>query len=329
MKCNFKKTLLACVALSASAAVLADDDGLTIYGKLDNAVERIQIAGERVTRLQSSGSYLGFTGKESLGDGLKVGFLLESNFQSDNGATSEDAFFNNGAEVFLESEAGTLRLGRYFNPSYYAVADRVSLHHGDSGVSLDWLYAGVENDSNRVGYKSPEWGGLTVEGAISLHEDNADLPRKNAYDLALNYDVGNWSFGAGYGKWDVAKQWALRATWSDGPWTVAAYHQRSQEWDAMAYAVTPDDGKRNVTRVALSYAWEGSDVHANFGRANGPQGQHAKQWTLGYNYHLSQRTKLYALYTTISNHNGASYGIDGMQANDQLKAVSIGVRHLF
>lgn len=330
MKLIAQKTGWALALMALCTAAVAQESSLTIYGKLDNSIESVKVDGQRVSRLNSNGSYFGFTGEEDVGDGLKVGFLMESSFSSDDGSTSA-AFFNNGTEIYVEGGLGKLRMGRFYNPSYYAIADPVSLHNGDAGVSLDLLYAGVENDTNRIGYKSPELGGLTVETSVSLHEKSEEKLGKNAYDLALNYEAGNWSFGAGYGKWAQAKQWALRATWSDGPWTVSGYHQHSKNWadNYDVYAVTPDGGKHNVTRIAVAYAWDSSDVHVNVGRANGPQSARANQWTVGYNYHLSKRTKLYALYTSLSNKHGASYGVEGMEANSKLKAVSVGVRHLF
>ena len=331
MKLFTKTACIAAGLMALSAGAAAQESSLSIYGKLDNSIESVKVDGQRVSRLNSNGSYFGFTGEEDLGQGLKVGFLMESSFRSDDGSTSPYAFFNNGTEIYVESSLGKLRMGRYYNPSYYAIADPVSLHNGDAGVSLDLLYAGVENDSNRIGYKSPELGGLTIETSVSLHEKDEDKLGKNAYDLALNYEAGNWAFGAGYGKWAQAKQWALRATWSDGPWTISGYHQRSKDWanNYDVYAVTPGGGKHNVTRIAVAYAWDSSDVNVNFGRANGPQSASAKQWTVGYNYHLSKRTKLYALYSSLSNKHGASYGFEDMAENSKLKAVSVGVRHLF
>ena len=331
MKLRTKKTCVALGLLALSAGAMAQDSNLSIYGKIDNTIESVKVDSQRVSRLNSNGSYIGFTGEEDLGNGLKVGFLLENSFHSDDGSNNPNAFFNNGSEIFVESGVGTLRMGRYFNPSYYAIADPVSMHNGDAGISLDLLYAGVENDSNRIGYKTPDLGGFTAEGSVSLHEKNADIPNKNAYDLALNYEAGNWSFGAGYGKWAEAKQWALRATWSDGPWTISGYHQRSEDWaqNYDDYSVTLGGGKHKVSRIAVAYAWESSDVHLNFGRANGPQSASANQWTVAYNYHLSKRTKLYALYTSLTNKNGASYGFEDMGANSKLKALSVGVRHLF
>lgn len=331
MKLGTTKTCVACGLLALSATAMAQESSVTIYGRVDTSLESVKVDGQRISRVHSNGSYIGFTGEEDLGHGLKVGFLMESSFHSDDGTTDPYAFFNNGTEIYLEGSAGTLRMGRYFNPSYYAIASPVSLHNEDAGVSLDLLYAGVENDSNRIGYKTPELAGLTLETSVSFHEKAEEKLGKKAYDLALNYEAGNWSFGAGYGKWAEANQWALRATWSDGPWKISGYHQRSKDWDANydVYAVAPGDGKRNVSRIALTYAWDASDVHLNFGRANGPRSQSANQWTVGYNYHLSKRTKLYAHYTSLTNKNGASYGIDGMGENSKLRAMILGMRHLF
>lgn len=329
MKISLKKTLLACSVIALSSSALAEEDGVSIYGRIGTSIESIKIGKVRTHGLQSSGSNFGFIGSESLGGGVKVGFHLESGFNSDDGSNASPDFFDNRSELFVESDLGTLRMGRFYNPSYYAIADPVSLHNEDYGITADKLYAGVENPNNRLAYRSPDLGGVVLESSVSLHENNPDIPNKNAYDFAATYEVGNWSFGAGWGKWAEAKQFALRATWSEGPWTLSGYHQRSENWNALDYIVQPSDGKRNVSRVALVYAVGDGDWNANFGRANGPSGQSAVQWTVGYNYHLSKRTKLYAFYTAIQNKNGANYGEAGMLPDEDLKAVTVGIRHHF
>lgn len=329
MQISLKKTVLACAVIALSSSALADDSGLSIYGRIGTSIESIKTGKVRTNGINSSGSNFGFIGSESLGGGLKAGFQLESAFNSDDGSNASAEFFDSRSELFLESELGTLRMGRFYSPSYYAIADPVSLHNEDYGISADKLYAGVENYTNRVAYRSPDLAGLTLESSVSLHEKNPDMPNKNAYDLAATYELGNWSFGATYGKWAEAKQYALRATWSDGPWTVSAYHQRSEDWNALEYVVQPQDGKRNVSRMAVAYAIGEGDLHANFGRANGPRGESAVQWTVGYNYHLSKRTKLYAFYTAVQNKGGANYGEYGMQPGEDLKAVTMGIRHSF
>lgn len=61
----------------------------------------------------------------------------------------------------------------------------------------------------------------------------------------------------------------------------------------------------------------------------------AKQFTLGYNYNLSKRTKLYAFYTRINNENNAAYAPARLQGNlsigngQNFSSFAVGVRHNF
>lgn len=305
-----------------SAAAFADS-GVNVYGRVDASVASVKATGQRTNSVDNGGSYFGFKGVEALGNGLKAGFILESGFEADTGSNSNaSSFFNNRSELFLQGSFGAVRLGRFLNPSYYAVADRASLHNEDYGITYDQLYAYQGSDANRVGYTSPSMHGLTLESSISLHERAAGSNNKNAYDLAANYDRGNWSFGAGYGEHGDDQQYALRATWTQDAWTVSGYHQRSQAMEGGFKA------KTNVTRAAVAYAIGAGEVHANYGYADGAGNKEANQWTVGYNHHLSKRTKVYAFYSQIQNKNGAHFG-DNLMANEDQKSVSVGVRHNF
>lgn len=321
MTFSLNKIVAAAGLIAISATAAAADSSVSVYGRIDTAIESVKTGNARVNGLNNSGSYFGFQGQEDLGNGLKVGFQLESAFNSDDGAISENEFFSNRSELNLSGSFGTVRMGRFFNPSYYAVADRASLHNDDYGITADALYAAVENASNRLAYKSPVMNGLTVESSVSFHERDVANQGKNAYDLAANYDLGNWSFGAGYGEWADAKQYALRATWTAGAWTVSGYHQRSQD------VVAGIKEKANVTRAAVAYAIGAGEVHANFGHANAAGEAEAHQWTVGYNHHLSKRTKVYAFYSQLQNKNGADFG--GLAQDEDRKSVSVGIRHSF
>ena len=314
------------VALSTTAMA---DSSVSIYGRIDTSLQYAKVGTARTYGIANAGSHFGFIGTESLGSGLTVGFQLESAFESDTG-TGAVEFFGNRSELFVQGPVGTVRLGRFLNPSYYAVADRVSLHNEDFGITADMLYTYMGRDANRIAYKSPVFNGLTLEGAVSLHErQNGDATDKNAYDLVASYEHGGWSFAGTYGEQGQAQQYALRATWATDPWTVSAYHQRSENWDMQQHAVNLADGQRNVTRAAMAYAIGAGEIHANFGHANGRGSQEASQWTVGYNQRLSNRTKLYAFYTTVKNQGGASYGLSDTLSDQDLKAISIGIRHLF
>lgn len=319
---SLNKIVAAAGLIAVSATAAAADSSVNVYGRIDTAVESVKTGNARVNGVNNSGSYFGFQGQEDLGNGLKLGFQLESAINSDNGSITEaDSFFSNRSEVNLSGNFGTVRMGRFFNPSYYAIADRASLHNEDYGITADALYVGVENANNRLAYKSPVFHGLSVESSVSFHERAADNKDKNAYDLAANYDRGNWSFGAGYGEWADAKQYALRATWTAGAWTLSGYHQRSED------VVAGIKEKTNVTRAAVAYAIGAGELHANFGHANAEGQAAANQWTVGYNHHLSKRTKVYAFYSQLQNKDGAAFG--DLNPNEDRKSVSVGIRHNF
>jgi predicted porin len=73
-----------------------------------------------------------------------------------------------------------------------------------------------------------------------------------------------------------------------------------------------------------------NELHLNVGRAGKMKNisdSSAMQYTLGYNYNLSKRTKLYAYYTRVDNKVGASY-MTGT-AGDDFSSFALGVRHNF
>ena len=60
---------------------------------------------------QRSGSRFGMKGVEDLGNGLKVGFVLENGFYSDTGA-DKGAFFDRESSLYLEGSFGKFGMGR-------------------------------------------------------------------------------------------------------------------------------------------------------------------------------------------------------------------------
>ena len=78
------------------------------------------------------------------------------------------------------------------------------------------------------------------------------------------------------------------------------------------------------------YALGASEFHINVGNANkwsNLPDSGATQWTLGYNYNLSKRTKVYGYYTAINNKAGANYGVGKL--GDDFSSLAVGVRHNF
>ncbi len=306
-----KKSLLATSLTLVASAAFAQ---ATIYGRINTTVERQDSAGVKTTAVQNNSSRLGFKGTEDLGGGLKVGYQLEHGFNSDTGmATHGNGFWARQSEVNLAGQFGTLRLGNFTSEAYFATADYVSMHNHDTGTSSDALYAYVGRNANKVAYRSPDLGGLTLEGAVSLKEAGPD----HSYDLAANYTMGPLALGAGFEKNGNAKQFAVRALYETGPFVFGGYVQR----DTDAYG----SGNRTTLRLSGMYAMGVTEFHLNFGRAgdySNVSNSSANQATVGINYNLSKRTKVYGFYTKINDSAANLYGND-------FSSLAMGVRHNF
>ena len=325
--------LLALLAVVGSSAAMAQSS-VTLYGRVNTSVEHQKTGDVSVNKMVNNSSRFGFKGVEDLGGGLKAGFALESGFNSDDGTGSgwthptTGMSFARQSEINLSGNFGMVRLGNFMPESYYATADYVSMHNHDTGTSSDALYYdpvwfGGLSTKNKVGYRTPNMGGLTVDASASLHEKDPLVgPRKNGYDLAANYAMGPVALGAGYSQVGGNKQFALRGLYTVGPFLVGGYFQRNDE---------VLQGTRNNFRLSGAYMMGASEFHLNAGRANSwskVNDSAANQYTIAYNYNLSKRTKLYTYYTKVDNKVGASYGPVGFGGED-FSSFAMGVRHNF
>lgn len=301
-------SLLAPFALGAAWA----QSSVTLYGRVNLSAESLDAGGVKTKQLVDNASRLGFKGVEDMGGGLKAGFVLEHRFGADTGLPAA-TFWAGQSEVYLSGGFGTVRLGQFTSEAYFATADWIGWHNHDTGTSSDALYAFLGRSANKVAWRAPEFvAGLGVEVAISLGEGGG---RVRQYDAAVNYNAGPLSLGAGYQSADDSTQFALRGSYAIGPAMLGAYVQRHDD---------ATNGSRTIFRVAGMYTLGASEFHANIGKAGEYArlaGSDATQWTLAYNYNLSQRTKVYAWYSKVSDDASVS------AAGGDLSSLAVGVRH--
>ncbi|MFZ5547656.1 MAG: porin [Pseudomonadota bacterium] len=313
------RKLVLAAAIAAATPAFAQSS-VAIYGRLNVTVESVkQGEDDRRAEVRNNSSRIGFKGVEDLGGGLKAGFQIEHGFDPSTGQQNlnDDGslapFWGRQAEVNLSSAFGTVRLGTFTPESYYATADYISMHNHDTGDSADLFYTTRFTTQNKVGYASPNFGGLQVHASVS--EGSASVER--TYDVAANYDLGNWHFGAGYEKQGDFNQFAVRGLVELGSFTLGAYLQRVDH---------PTRGDALHARVSGMWAFGASELHLNVGRAgeySNIDQSDAVQFTLGYNYNLSKRTKAYAYYTRVDRDDVLKvYGGD-------FDALAVGVRHNF
>ena len=339
-----KMTRIALAALAVMGATTAmAQSSVTLYGRINTTIESQKLSGQSsVAGMHNNASRWGVRGTEDLGGGLKAGFVLESGFNSDDGQGTPKGgmTFKRQSEVNLSGGFGMIRLGNFFPESYFASADYVSMHNHDTGSSSDalyqdpnWMGASVGGQGapegvasglgtgNKVAYRTPSMSGFWAEGSVSMHEKADGTNKKNGYDLAANYNNGPLALGAGYSYWNSNWQASLRGLYSIGAVTFGGYYQRNDETFM---------GTRNNFRLSAMYTMGASEFHANVGRANSwstRSGSSATQYTLGYNYNLSKRTKVYGYYTKVNNSANAIYATG--KAGVDFSSVAVGIRHNF
>ena len=331
---KLSRLMLAAVAVCGTSAVMAQSS-VTIYGRVNTTIEHQKTGKESKTGMFNNNSRIGFKGVEDLGNGLKAGFQLEAGFNSDDG--SDALAFKRQSEVNLSGNFGMVRLGNFYPESYYATSDYIGMHNHETGSSVDALYYDAAwfdgtGTGNKLAYRTPTFNNFWAEGSVSFHEKAKDPAkpnevRKNAYDLAANYNNGPLSLGAGYSYWNSNYQAALRGLYTFGQFTVGAYYQRNKDDNAILGAGA---GTLNNFRLSGMYVLNASEFHVNVGRANSwskVDDSAATQWTLGYNYNLSKRTKVYTYYTKINNKKAAEYGTG--VAGDDFSSFALGIRHNF
>lgn len=218
-----KKTL---VGLAAAAAMCsASAASVTLYGIIDTGFAYNSYNDDKYSALagaadnsfammsgQSSGSRFGLKGVEELGNGLTVGFILESGISSDTGAMSPDGLFNRESSIYIEgdfgkfgmgrlstlaNDSGTTGLGGYFSS--------FGTGWGDVGVqSYMQAYRPLRMD-NMVYYKTPNFAGAEVWVLYGMgdEEDKTyenESSRDRYYAAAVTYNNGGLSL---YGAVDV------------------------------------------------------------------------------------------------------------------------------
>jgi predicted porin len=260
-------------------------------------------------------------GSEDLGGGLKAGFQLESGFNPATG-TAAARFFGRQSEVNLGGGFGMLRLGNFTSEAYYATSDYIGMHNHETGTSSDAFYSYIGRNTGKVAYRTPNFGGATVELAVTEAGTNPD----RTFDVAANYDAGPLHLGAGFEKNGDARQFAGRVLYELGAFTIGATVQRDEDgWGA-------GFGKRTNFRVSGMYVIGSTELHANVGRTGdysqaGPDS--ASQFTLGVNYNLSKRTKVYGFFTKLSG-DGADFYASNPNSNVGVnQSLAVGVRHNF
>lgn len=200
-----KKTLTAVAVLGAFAgSALAAD--VQLYGIVDTGVRYLHSdldIGNSATNYDAtdrfsmesgmqSGSRFGFKGTEEIGNGLTVGFVLESQFSSDTGALHADGFFRREASLFLQGNFGKFAMGRIGSMNggvsswaKHGVMSAFGTSWGSYAANADNTFGNSGIWNNSIAYETPDFAGFKVfaqYGMGNLITDNNSVENESTSD---------------------------------------------------------------------------------------------------------------------------------------------------
>lgn len=204
-----KKTLAAVAVLGAFAgSALAAD--VQLYGNVDTGLRYTHFdadsaaAGYDATDsfgIQSgnqSGSRFGFKGTEDLGNGLTVGFILENQFNSDDGSlTDDDHFFRRESSLFLQGGFGKVAMGRMGSINggtsswaKYGVLSAFGTSWDYSAQAGSWAIGGGLWD-NMIAYETPDFAGFKVFAQYGMGTNDAENESRSDRYYAIGASYAN------------------------------------------------------------------------------------------------------------------------------------------
>lgn len=208
-----KKTLAAVAVLGAFAgSALAAD--VQLYGIVDTGLQYLHSDSDGIGvdatdkfSMESgmqSGSRFGFKGVEDLGNGLKVGFVLEDGIKSDTGV-DDDVLFNREASLFIEGGFGKLAMGRIgsFNGGVsswgkYGVISAFGTSWGDYSAQAGTWAMGAGMWNNMIAYETPSFAGFKVFAQYGMGNQLKDADDKLTGDENESSSDRYYAIGASY-----------------------------------------------------------------------------------------------------------------------------------
>lgn len=192
----FKKSLAAVAVLAAFAGSAYAAD-VTMYGRVDLGLRftntDADVAGQDdVSKFEMvsgnyTGSRFGIKGEEDLGNGMKVGFVLENGFDADDGSfdsNGDDKMFGRQASLHLKGSFGEVAFGRMgilnSTAGTFGIGQLSAFETGWGDVgnqNLIWGAGFGSRYDNMVTYATPEFAGAKVIAQYSFgksHTPDAD-----------------------------------------------------------------------------------------------------------------------------------------------------------
>jgi predicted porin len=324
------------------AGVAHAQSSLTLYGIVDEFVQYVNTGNGYTAAMGSSGQWasrFGVRGKEDLGDGYAVNFVLENGFVPTTGAlASTGSLFNRQAWIGLSSGWGQVRVGRQNSPLFIDEGRMDAFGAVTQASGLDNITTYGIRTSNTISYLTPSFHGL--KGGVYVGLGNAGGLRGTgaSYQFDVTYDQGPFSaFVAGQALRNTDSAPTDRTilsgvSYAIGKFTIYGAYTWAK-WDELAldantYGVSIGYTINPFNYLALGWAQLTDRTSAGNG---------ARQFSVMYNHDVSRRTSFYAAVSLLQNRGQASYTLAGAAnaglalayPGAQARGVQVGLVHRF
>ena len=364
-----KKSLLALAVLGAFAGVASAQSSVTIYGTVDvNGRYTKNTGSDRRFSEGTDGinsSQLGFRGVEDLGGGLKAGFDLRAGVNPDAGSAN-GKFWNRRSTVSLFSNAGELRLGRDYVPTFWnqTIFDAFGTNGIGESNGIRQIWSGVRSD-NSIGYFLPaNLGGFYGQAMIAAGEggttntgSGSDRLGGRLFAARFGFAAGPFDVAAAYGtqKFSAAttvgafpsagalafavpagqsmKTWNIGGAYDFGFLKLLGYYDH----DSITAA------KEKMFSISTVIPMGQGEVHLGYDRSKLTTASAAiidptvDQWSATYQYNLSKRTAMYGTVSRLANKDATQLTLNGVPSGipalptpgGTSKGLELGIRHFF
>lgn len=248
-----KKSLIALAVASAAMAGSAYAANVEVYGLIDTSLAYVYadpdasgVDGSGKFTMENArefGSRFGLRGSEDLGNGMKVGFVLESGIKSDSGELDQGGrLFGREAHINLTGDFGYLAFGlqpvfgstlgqhglfRAIDPLFANYTEAFGSGHASASM---WTRV-----DNAVSYVTPTWVGFTFYGMYSFQNSSKTTD-------------GFYNAGAREGSAEVDRYGALAARYQAGAlesvlvWDMTTYGNERHDKALDKYGDNIDHG---------------------------------------------------------------------------------------
>lgn len=337
------------IALAVAALPMAAMADVTLYGNIEASIENGKSlaysggAKKSTTRIDDTGSLIGFKGSENLGNGLKAIWQVEqalsidgTNVNGNNTWATRDSF------VGLTGNFGTVRLGKlstYLN-SDMEKYDAWIYGAGVNGATWTTAYTLDGRFDNAIRYDSPNLNGFKFTAAYGFDEKrttvgNGNRSNQAMWNLGAGYENAGYYVDAGYvayqdtdatGSKD-SNYWRLEGGYNANNLLVALAYGQSKLYDGAAV----DAKKTKEAALTVGYTMGAltpkfTYAHVWDTKTSGVKADDGiNQYVIGVDYALSKRTTAYTSFGYVKHDNVIVAGTDERKE----RTLAVGLQHKF